>query len=199
MHEIICDSSGTPADYRFLEVNPAFELLTGLHKEDIIGKTVLTVLPQTEPFWIETYGKVALTGQSTHFENYSVELDRYYEVTAYSPETGKFAVQVLDITDRKHVEEALRESEERLRLTLDATEDGIWDWDIPTGSAFFSPRWYSMLGYDPGEMPSAYSTWRSLIHPDDRTLVEKNIPGSYHPERWRVCCRSKDALKRRYI
>ena len=175
LHEIICDSTGIPIDYRFLEVNPAFERLTGLLKNDIIGKTVKEVLPLIEPYWIETYGKVALTGQSTHFENFSAELDRYYEVTAYSPEKGTFATLVLDITDRKRAEVALQESEERHRLTLDATNDGIWDWDIPTGTAIFSPRWFSMLGYDPDEMPSTYDTWRSLIHPDDLIDAERKI------------------------
>jgi PAS domain S-box-containing protein len=80
-----------------------------------------------------------------------------------------------DITARKKAEEKLLKSEERLKLTLDATNDGIWDWDIPTGNAFFSPRWYTMLGYEPDEMPAAYDTWRELIHPDDIGPAEEYI------------------------
>jgi len=175
LHEIICDSSGIPVDYRFLEINPAFERLTGLKINDIIGKKVLEVLPRTESYWIETYGQVALTGKSVHFENFSCELNRYYEVTAYSPIQGQFATLVLDITDRKKVEVALRESEERLRITLNATNDGIWDLNIPTGITIFSPRWYSMLGYFPDELPALYTTWESLLHPDDLSLAVKKI------------------------
>ncbi len=62
VHEIICDAQGQPVDYRFLVVNPAFERMTGLKAENIVGRTVLEVLPETERLWIETYGRVALTG-----------------------------------------------------------------------------------------------------------------------------------------
>ncbi|NCC53849.1 MAG: PAS domain S-box protein, partial [Spartobacteria bacterium] len=90
VHDIICDDTGRPVDYRFLDINPAFEKLTGLGR-DIIGKTVLEVLPGTEPYWIETYGQVALTGEPAHFDNYSVALDRHYEVSAFRTAPGQFA------------------------------------------------------------------------------------------------------------
>jgi len=104
LHEIIVDEAGLPCDYRFLEVNPAFERLTGLTRDRVIGRTMWEVLPGSEPFWVETYGKVALTGESLHFENYSSPLDRWYEVFAYSPAPGQFAVLFGDITERKRVE-----------------------------------------------------------------------------------------------
>ena len=175
LHEIITDEEGRPVDYRFIEVNPAFERMTGLSAGEILGKTAREVLPGLEPFWIETYGRVARTGESIHIGEYSAELDRFFEVTSYCPSPGLFATLVLDVTVRKRSEAALQESEERLRLTLDATSDGIWDWDLPTGNAVFSPRWYTMLGYEPGEMPASYATWRSLVHPDDLPVVEKKI------------------------
>ncbi|PKK89487.1 MAG: hypothetical protein CVV64_13810 [Candidatus Wallbacteria bacterium HGW-Wallbacteria-1] len=100
LHEIICDENGRPVDYRFIEVNPAFEKITGLVREDVIGKTVMEVLPGTEMKWVEIYGKVALTGVPTTIEEYSGELDKYFEVTAYSPEKGNFAVVFRDVTKR---------------------------------------------------------------------------------------------------
>jgi PAS domain S-box-containing protein len=103
-HEIICDPEGRPVDYRFLDVNPAFERLTGLKRETIIGKTLLEVMPKTERLWIETYGKVALTGQRTHFENYAAELGKWFEVSAFSPRRGRFATTFFDITPRKESE-----------------------------------------------------------------------------------------------
>ncbi len=108
LHEIIVNDQGTPIDYRFLKVNPAFERLTGLSAEDIVGKRVLEVFPNTESYWIETYGKVALTGETITFQNYSSELKRYYEVSAYRPAPGQFAVIISDVTDRKLAEVALQ-------------------------------------------------------------------------------------------
>ena len=108
LHEIICDKKGKPCDYRFLEVNPSFEKMTELKAHDIIGKTALNVLPKLESYWIETYGKVALTQKPVHFENYSREFDKYFEVLAYSPQEGQFATVFTDITDRKVVEEKLQ-------------------------------------------------------------------------------------------
>ena len=105
LHEIVCDPDGRPHDYRFLEINHAFEELTGLKRERIIGRTVREVLPDTEPTWIERYGRVALTGEAEHFERYSRELDRHFYVTAYSPRKGQFAVIFDDITQRRQAEE----------------------------------------------------------------------------------------------
>ena len=72
-------------------------------------------------------------------------------------------------------EEALRESEQRLALTLEATNDGLWDWNFPTGEAVFSPRYYTMLGYEPYEFPQSYTAWRELVHPRDVRAAERKI------------------------
>jgi len=108
LHEIICDPSGKPVDYRFLSVNRAFETMTGLSAGDIIGKTILEILPATEPIWIERYGKVALTGEPAQFENYSQEMKKYFEVRAFRPEARKFATLFNDITERRKAEEEIK-------------------------------------------------------------------------------------------
>lgn len=106
LHEIICDAGGHPIDYRFLEVNPAFERLTGLRAANLIGRTVLEVLPDTEQQWIQTYGRVALTGEPAQFEQHSRSLNRYFQVTAFSPRHRQFAVIFADVTERQqHVRE----------------------------------------------------------------------------------------------
>ncbi len=107
LHEIIGDERGVPYDYRFLEINPAFERLTGLKREEVIGRTHNEVLPDDSPRWAERYGEVVLTGQPAHFENYSAALDRYYDVFAYCPAPHQFAVLVMDITQRKRAEEKM--------------------------------------------------------------------------------------------
>jgi PAS domain S-box-containing protein len=115
LHDIICDDAGKPVDYRFLAINPAFERLTGLKGSDLIGRTVLEVMPQTEAHWIDTYGHVALTGEPAYFENYARELDRHYEVTAYRPAPGQFACIFVDVTERKRAEAERRMLEKQVR------------------------------------------------------------------------------------
>ncbi|MBK6962877.1 MAG: PAS domain S-box protein [Bacteroidales bacterium] len=133
-HEIICDEHGKPVDYRFLDMNPAFEKLTGLKREDTIGKTVLQVMPETELYWIKKYGKVALTGKSIQFENYSAALDRHFQVVAFRTQPGQFAVLFNDVTDRKRAELELKISEERFNkafrnspnaVLITSLDDGI--------------------------------------------------------------------------
>lgn len=104
LHELICDKNGEPIDYRFLEVNPAFEKTTGIRASKLIGKTVLEALPKTESYWVDTYGRVAITGEPVHFETYVKEYDRYYDVVAYRPQEGQFATLVSNITKKKKIE-----------------------------------------------------------------------------------------------
>lgn len=105
VHEIVCDERGEPCDYRFLDVNPSFERLTGLPRDQVVGKAVSEVLPNNEPHWVKTYGQVALTGQPVHFDSHAAALDRHYEVFAYCPGPRQFAVLFMDITERKQIEE----------------------------------------------------------------------------------------------
>lgn len=119
LYEIILNKKGKPVDYSFLQVNPAFEKLTGLKSSDILYRTVKEVMPEIEDYWIDTYGKVALTGKHIRYENYSKELNRYYEVVAYCPKKMQFAVIISDITERKQlelVEETRKEEIQQLAL-----------------------------------------------------------------------------------
>ncbi len=108
--EMIFDDAGTAVDFRFLEVNPAFEAQTGLHKAQ--GKTALEVVPDIEPQWFEIYGKIARTGESVRFENESKALGRHYEVSAYrigGPESVRVAILFNDVTERKRAEAQIRQ------------------------------------------------------------------------------------------
>jgi len=94
-HKILLDEDGKSIDYVFLEVNRAFERLTGLKREEIIGKKVTEVIPEIEKDpadWIGVYGMVAITGKPIKFEIYSRNLKKWYSIYAYSPRKGYFAV-----------------------------------------------------------------------------------------------------------
>jgi len=113
LHEMIFDEKGNPVDYKFVLVNKAFEQVTGLEASHIVGKTVKEILPDLEQTWIENYGKVALTGKALHFENYSQEFEKYFNVIAYSPERNYFAVVFTDVTLNKIYQKELIAAKER--------------------------------------------------------------------------------------
>ena len=80
-----------------------------------------------------------------------------------------------DITKRKEIEEELKTSEERFKLAVEGTNDGLWDWDLRTNYAYHSDRFATMLGYEPDELPYTSAAWSDLIHPDDLTYAQKKV------------------------
>ncbi|HXF09638.1 MAG TPA: ATP-binding protein [Desulfuromonadaceae bacterium] len=102
-------------DYRFVEINPAFEKHTGI--KDVVGRTIRELAPGTEARWSETYGKVATTGEPIRMEDYAKALARWFDVYAFRigpPEARRVAILFKDITRRKNSEQQLAEA--RLEL-----------------------------------------------------------------------------------
>jgi len=171
LHEIILDELGEPCDYRFLDVNGSFEAMTGLTAGETIGRTVREVLPSVEPAWIERYGQVALTGRPARFEDHSAELGKTFRVVAYSPQPGQFATLIEDITEQRAAHDGLRLSEERLRLALAATSQGLYDLDVTTGVAQVTPEYLRMIGDDGSLGAFDLGALGARIHPDDVATV----------------------------
>ena len=172
VHEIICDDNGVPVDYRFLEVNPAFESLTRLKRENVIGRTVREVLPAEDPQWIAIYGTVALTGKPVHFEHYSAALNRHFDVYAYSPAQNQFAALFMDVSDRRQMEEALRVNLTKYSVLFDSFPLGITVSD-PNGHILEANREASRLL----NIPQAEHVNRTIdgpqwhiIRPDGRSM-----------------------------
>ncbi len=80
-----------------------------------------------------------------------------------------------DVTERERMQEELRKSNERYALTLHALNDGLWDWNVMNGDAFFSPNYYALLGYADNEFLANYASWRILVHPEDLERVEEDL------------------------
>ncbi len=117
--EIVHDESGKPYDCRYLQINPAFSINTGQFP-DVIGKTFREVLPNVEPYWIETYGRVAETGQPERIEEYNQDLNRYFAASAYSPASGLVAVLFSDVTDRRRAEQEVLKLNAELEERVEA-------------------------------------------------------------------------------
>lgn len=106
--ELITDEAGKAVDYRMLEINPAFEKMTGITREAAKGKTAKEVVPTIESWWIETYARVALEGETMRIENKVAELGRWFN--AYASPVGnrkdkQFVLVYTDITERKRHEQ----------------------------------------------------------------------------------------------
>jgi PAS domain S-box-containing protein len=122
LHEILLNNEGKPYDYRFLDVNPAFEELTGLKMENILGKLKSEVIPDDNVDWVSIYGEVVLTGESKHFEAYSDALKKHYDVLSFSTAQNQFAVLFTDITERKKVENELKKTLDHLKRSNNELE-----------------------------------------------------------------------------
>ena len=167
--EMLYDGKGRAVDYRILETNPAFGRMTGF--ANAVGKTSLELNPDAEPYWFETLGRVAETGEDIRFEHYAEALDRWFEV--YASRMGaegnrKVAIVFANTTERKRAEEALRESEERVRLAAEAAQMYTWEVDVTTQDVKPSSNAEHVLGFSP---PLRVAETIPLIHPEDRDRV----------------------------
>ncbi|GAB1415169.1 hypothetical protein MASR2M117_05750 [Paludibacter sp.] len=150
-HRIVVDDNNVPIDYVFLEVNETFEKITGLVSDEIINKSVKTVLPDIvngEFDWISKYGKVALTGEEINFEQYSEPLDKWYNVFVFSSEKYFFTTFFTDITQIKKSQE----QEQLFNLVLDQSSTSIVITDINSNIKFVNKKFCEVSGYSHGEL-----------------------------------------------
>lgn len=107
--ELLTDEQGNPVDYRWLEINPTWEQQTGLKAP--VGRTALELVPNLEKHWIETYGKVAITGVPVRFQQESKAMGRWFDVYAFrvnEPHLLQFGILFSDITERIQAERRLK-------------------------------------------------------------------------------------------
>ena len=183
LHEILCDERGEPADCRFMDINPAFERMSGLKHEQVVGKRMLEVFPGTEPFWIQNYGRVALTGEPWHFESFSSVLGRWLDVYAYRPAEGQFAAVYTDVTEAVRVRE--REKEALATMTaartamdvLEAMGEGLAVADAKGIIRSANAAMQRLSGYADGEMIGTRlaKLLRAIVAPEDQAAALKAL------------------------
>ncbi len=157
----------------FLAVNDAAVAQYGYTQAEFLAMTIKDIRPAEDvPRMLASVAQgiqgIEKGGEWRHVRRSGELLE--VEITAHAIEyMGRPAKLVLahDVTQRHWAERALRESEERLRLALAATQQGLYDVDLRTGQAVVSPEYARMLGYEPGELSGSNEAWRERMHPDD--------------------------------
>ena len=125
LQELVFDGNGKPVNYRITDCNDAFTKITGIKRENAIGRLSTEVYGTEEPPYLSEFSAVALTGEPHHYETYFQPMDKHFSISVTSPEKNHFATVTTDITKQKQVDEILRESEENLSITLHSIGDGV--------------------------------------------------------------------------
>jgi PAS domain S-box-containing protein len=170
--------------HEYLVVNAAYEREFGKPRQEIEGRPVAELMGE-DVFnaRIKQRLDAAFAGQECSFEDeYSGKSgETLFRKVLYHPlhdamgNVSEVIITTRDITARKKAEEALRSSREQFELAIRGSNDGIWDWDLRTGTLFLSDKWKEQLGYADHELPNQFETFEKLLHPDDKPLVLSKI------------------------
>jgi PAS domain S-box-containing protein len=182
LYEIIYDAGGQPSDYRVLAVNTAFEHMTGLQAQAIVGRTISEIMPGLTEHWTSTFRAVAMSGTPAFLEGaYTHRPSNYLEACAFRSGPGQLICVFRDIGGRKRSEETLRQSEEKYRKIYESSIVGIFQ-SVPAGRFIdVNPAFAGMLGYEsPEDLLSSINdiATQYYVDPEDRRryrqLVEQN-------------------------
>ena len=164
-------------------VNRAHAEFLDLDKKDVEQKTLYDTLGKAEADVFVVHNRKVFNGQNkVHAEEWVVNgrgEKRLLSMNIFPKLDDDGNVEYVvcsgeDITEYRNSEEKLRQSKKRLDLAMEATSDALWDWDLVTNKAFFNRCFYTMLGYEPYELPQSFDTWKTLIHPEDKnTTINK--------------------------
>lgn len=156
--------------------NPGTERMLGYLSTEMTGRSVFEIIaPERQAEAKQALAAIQRGESVIGYETVWVTKERKLidiSVTAspvYDTSGRLISASVIsrDITERKRTETALRKSEERFQLSMEATHDGLWDWNAVSDEVYYSPACYHMLGYEVGAFPGTLQGWKDLLHPDD--------------------------------
>ncbi len=126
LHEALPGVGGDTTDYRFLQVNTAFERMTGRTRAELVGRTVLEVFPEADAAWLIIYGQVSTLGHDARFEALSGRCGHILEVTALTTGPHRLALVFRDVTALRETEQELARSREATRQLAECVSDLIF-------------------------------------------------------------------------
>ncbi|WP_461074101.1 ATP-binding protein [Spirosoma horti] len=173
--QAIRDHTGKMIDCRFLELNPAFEKLTGVNPQQVLRKAARDVFPALEPEWFDPYQPFMNSGQTIRVDQFIPGLDRWVELTAFFYGNDQFVVQYDDITARQLAQQSQQQSQARLQLALDVAQLGTWNWNLLTNEGYLDARSAELIGLVPGYQANVAQAQMASIHPDDLARTEADV------------------------
>lgn len=165
---VVLDRRNRPVDYMLLEVNRAFERLTGLEAADIVGRTITEVLPGIEAGdldWLGTLGRVALSGEAAAFDAYLAPLSRWYAVSLFSPSPGHVTLMLSDISELKSTQESLASSRDFYLTLFEGFPSMIWRAGADGRVDYVNAAWLDFTGRTLDE--AIGESWLVDVHPED--------------------------------
>ena len=164
--------------HRFTLANGAMARFHRMNKADILGRTPHDLFPpDIARKLVETNSRIIATGEAVSLEEVVTARTTGEPITMIST---KFPLRdahgnviglggvATDISASRRAEQALRESEARLKLLIHASNVGLWDWNLITNEVYFSPEWKQQLGYANDELTDRFAEWETRVHPEDR-------------------------------
>ena len=194
--ELIADSAPAyivhcDSERRYTFVNRAYAARFGLTPDQAVGKYVWEVVGEQGYASFQRHVDAALAGDRVEFETeipYE-SIGPRWVLCAYVPHRGPggtvqgFVGVISDISERKHAEQSLRETNARLELAKAAAGITIWEWEPESSWSHYSPEFAALYGLPPGSPPLSYEEWRDFVHPDDRERVTDDLAAAVAGER----------------
>jgi PAS domain S-box-containing protein len=172
LHEITVDGAGRPAGYRIVEVNPQYEGFMGKSRDELIGKLATDVFGPEDPRRLDLYSQVLSDDRPARVEQHCPFTDRHFEVSVSPMGSGFFATIMVDVTERKRHEKALRESEWFLQRSQRVGRLGSYRFEVAAGTWVSSQGLDDVFGIDAG-FTRDVANWLGLVHPDDRDMMSR--------------------------
>ena len=173
LDELVFNEQGEAINYRIINVNNAYTKITGIKKEDAVGKLATEVYKTETPAYLEEFTRVAVTGKPCEFTTYFKTMDKHFSMSVVSPKKNHFATITTDITESKQVENALLESEERHKRMIANISDVIAIMDKDGTLKYKSPNIEKWFGWQPEDLVGT-DGWLT-VHPADLERIQKEF------------------------